>query len=505
MNNVPSNLDELALRRLLEIIALINSETEIPRLLKRVLESAGEIVGADAASILLLNTSGKNLRFEMSIGSGSADVRKFTVPLEKSAAGWVVQNGKTLVINDLSRDPRFYRKVSSDLDESHHAMVAVPLFVKKRCVGVMEALHFDLNKAFSPADVALLEAFAGQAAIVIDRARLCERLSEQNRSLRSALSARYTFENIVTRDAAMLKLIEAARTVAVSPSTVLITGETGTGKEVLAQAIHSGSARYEGPFIAINCGAIPENLLEAELFGYEKGAFTGAQNRKLGRIELADEGSIFLDEIGEMPMLLQVKLLRLLQEKTFERLGGMEPISVDVRIIAATNRDLAKEVRERRFREDLYYRLNVVPIRIPPLRDRRDDIPLLAEHFLRSLSKGNGRAAREFSPGFLDRLSSHDWPGNIRELQNVIERSVVLSTGDTIDSAEFASRTIPPSREFEEPLVSFRDAQVQFKRSYLQRALKEAGGNQAAAARMLDIQRTYLSRLLKELDLRDSF
>ena len=297
----------------------------------------------------------------------------------------------------------------------------------------------------------------------------------------------------------MDQIIETGRMVAKTNSTVLITGESGTGKELLAQAIHNESPRADGPFLAINCGAIPENLLEAELFGYEKGAFTGANFRKLGKVELADGGTLFLDEVGELPMALQVKLLRVLQERVIERLGGTEPIEADVRVIAATNKRLEDEIREKRFREDLFYRLNVVPLHIPPLRTRRGDIPPLAEHFLKKFTKTMQKKIAGFSERAVKLLTDYPWPGNIRELENAVERAVVLCTTDKI---EYKHLSLTQMKELsDDRIVCFKDAQHRFKRDYIIKTLAQTAGNQTTAAKLLDIQRTYLSRLMKELNI----
>jgi len=404
-----------------------------------------------------------------------------------------------VVVPDTSKDPRFYKKIADDLEEQHDVMAAIPLKVRGRPVGVMEVIHSDGEIQFSKDDIEVLEVFANQAGLAIEKARLYEKMSEQNRNLRSALSAKFSFADILTTDPMMEQIIETGRMVSKTNSTVLITGESGTGKELLAQAIHNGSSRSGGPFLAINCGAIPENLLEAELFGYEKGAFTGAVGRKLGKFELADDGTLFLDEVGELPMSLQVKLLRVLQERMIERLGGAEPISIDVRVIAATNKRLEEEIREKRFREDLYYRLNVVPLQIPPLRARRGDVKTLAEHFLKKYTRQMQKKIDVFSERAVKLLQDYSWPGNIRELENAIERAVVLCTTDKI---EFKHLSLTQMKELsDDRIVSFKDAQHRFKRDYIIKTLAQTNGNQTSAAKLLDIQRTYLSRLMKELNI----
>jgi two-component system response regulator AtoC len=290
------------------------------------------------------------------------------------------------------------------------------------------------------------------------------------------------------------------RRVSGSEVSVLVLGESGTGKTLVARAIHDLSLRKEKPFIVIDCGAIPENLLESELFGYEKGAFTGAYGRKLGKFELADGGTVFLDEIGELPPALQLKLLRVLQGRSFERVGGNETLHVDVRVIAATNRDLEAALQDGSFRQDLFFRLNVIPVLVPPLRERRDDIPLLAGYFLKKFNEEVKGRVRGFTPEALSALGAYRWPGNVRELENVVERAVVLGEGDWIDRADLPLEIAAgPAADSEGGL----EAAVRlFKRQRVMDALRRANGNKTRAAALLGIQRTYLFRLMRSLDIR---
>ncbi len=305
--------------------------------------------------------------------------------------------------------------------------------------------------------------------------------------------------------------------VAPSPTTVLITGESGTGKELVARALHAGSPRFDGPFIQINCGAIPENLFEAELFGYEKGSFTGAVTSKPGRFELAEGGTLFLDEVGELPRDLQVKILRALQERRIDRVGGLRPISVDVRVVAATNVDLHDAVTHGRFREDLYYRLNVVPLHLPPLRERRDDIPSLIEHFLARFNERLGQDVRAVAEDALALLIAHDWPGNIRELENAMERCVLLADGDVLQPQDLPAVIQRPSQptqddpELEATELENLDLKefvrvhtAKLERARIQRALDLEQGNVTRAARRLGISRKSLQTKMKEYGLRDA-
>jgi DNA-binding NtrC family response regulator len=323
-------------------------------------------------------------------------------------------------------------------------------------------------------------------------------LEREVSSLRSALSGETgrgpagAFEGLVGRHAAMVRIYQLIAQIAPTPTTVLVTGESGTGKELVARAVHQRSERRGQPFVAVNVAAIPEALVESELFGHEKGAFTGAHARKLGRFELAHGGTVFLDEIGSLRLDLQTKLLRVLQEREVERLGGVRAVPVDVRIIAATNVNLKAAVRERTFREDLYYRLNVVPIHLPPLRERREDIPALVEHFVRKVARECRRDVRGVSAGALEALARYDWPGNVRELENVIHRAVVLAQGPVIQLQDVPLDVAMPetgSRLTEDTGLPLRSALEQFERQYVLRVLERVGWNVTRASRLLGIHR----------------
>jgi two-component system, NtrC family, response regulator HydG len=327
-------------------------------------------------------------------------------------------------------------------------------------------------------------------------------LLAENRRLREQVAAQGDkqgpFGRIVGRSDALRSVLEVAQQVAPSEATVLITGESGTGKELLARAVHELSSRAKGPLIRVNCAAIPETLFESELFGYEKGAFTGAANRKPGRFELADGGTIFLDEVAEMSSASQVKLLRVLQEGEFERVGGTKTVSVDVRLIAATNKDLEREVAERKFREDLFYRLNVIPIRLPSLRERRADIPLLAAHFVRAYADKNRKELRGITDEALDALSSHRWPGNVRELENTIERAVVLCRGDRIDVSDLPPQLQPDGTGAARKLVfSIGTPLREIEQVAIEETLKYTGGDKKLAARLLGIAARTIYRKLE--------
>jgi len=332
------------------------------------------------------------------------------------------------------------------------------------------------------------------------RALETRRLVIENRRLRGELRGKEELSRIIGRAPIFREALAVVEQVAPVKSTILLTGESGTGKEVFAHAIHRLSPRKDGALIKVHCAALAEGLLETELFGHEKGAYTGAISSRKGRFELADGGTLFLDEIGEIPHTTQVKLLRVLQDGQFERVGGNDTIKVDVRLIAATNADLNRAVAEGRFREDLFYRLNVITIEIPPLRARHEDIPLLVQHFIENLAKHSGKQVKGITPEALDRLMAAEWPGNVRELQNVIERAVVLATSDLITEAD-----IPKADEGKEPLVEdipFRVGQAlaDLEREAIQRTLRAVGGDKDAAAKILGIGVATLYRRLKEME-----
>jgi len=322
-------------------------------------------------------------------------------------------------------------------------------------------------------------------------------LREENRRLRELVGDRFDSGSIIGRSPAMVRLLETTARAANSDATVLITGESGTGKEMIAGAIHFNSPRRDRSFIKMNCAAISEGLLESELFGHEKGSFTGALRRREGSFKQADSGTLFLDEVSEMSLAMQVKLLRVLQEKEFTRVGGEEVIRVDVRIIAATNKDLPALVREGGFREDLYYRLNVINLSVPPLRERREDIPLLAGHFLKMFSEKNGKPVKGYTPQAMDKLIRHPWPGNVREMMNTIESAVVLSSstylreGDIPDFREELATAVPPEAPDDLSLD-------EMERSTILKTLESVRGNKSEAARKLGITRATLHKKLKK-------
>ena len=337
---------------------------------------------------------------------------------------------------------------------------------------------------------------------VVNKSLEVRALRDENRKLREELGQRYQFDNIVGRSAAMREIFAAIQRVAPTRATVLLAGESGVGKDMIARAIHHHSPRADRPFVKINCTALPENLMESELFGYEKGAFTGANISKPGKFEQADTGTVFLDEIGDVPASIQVKLLRILQEREFERLGSNKTRHIDVRVLAATNVDLRAALEQGTFREDLYYRLNVLPLDIPPLRERKEDIPFLAEHFVKKISNDIDSPVTSISEKAIERLMQYHWPGNVRELENVIERSMVLGTGPVLDAEDIKLDLAPRSKTVVvDTFLPEGMTLDEHEQSLIREALKRANGNKSQAARLLGLTRNALRYRLTQMGL----
>ena len=337
---------------------------------------------------------------------------------------------------------------------------------------------------------------------VVNKALEVRALRDENRQLKEELGRRYEFDNIIGRSANMQEIFAIIERVGPTRATVLLAGESGVGKDLIARAIHFHSPRRDRPLVKINCTAIPENLMESELFGYEKGAFTGANTTKPGKFEQADTGTVFLDEIGDVPGPIQVKLLRVLQEREFERLGSNVTRHIDVRVIAATNQDLRAALEQGTFREDLYYRLNVVPINIPPLRERKQDIPFLANHFLKKLAPDAGRHVEAITDAAMEKLIGYHWPGNVRELENVIERSLVMATGTQLDAADIKLESAPrPRPQNEANFLPEGLSLDQYEQDIIREALRRADGNKSQAARMLGLTRNALRYRLTQMGL----
>jgi len=463
--------------------------------------------GLDYASLLIYDPEIKALRLRMlDFPGGSGAIRQdAVVPLDNSVAGHVFQTRQGRILT--REEARSISASTSEIltREGLQSLCSMPLLSRGNVLGTLN-LGSRQEQLFGDGDLAFFSQVAGQIALALENAfsyqrieELNERLAEEKVYLEDEIRTDNRFEEIVGQSRALKAILKQVETVAPTDSTVLIYGETGTGKELLARAIHDLSARRQGTFVKLNCAAIPTGLLESEMFGHERGAFTGAIAQRIGRFELAHRGTIFLDEVGEIPLELQTKLLRVLQEREFERLGSSKTIRTDARLVAATNRGLAEMVEERTFRADLYYRINVFPITVPPLRERREDIPLLVRYFVQQFARRMNRRITRIPAETMQALGRYDWPGNIRELQNFIERAVIVSVGSTLEA---------PIRELKRagakglPAAGGVATLAQAERDAIMRALRESGGRvggeQGAAAR-LGMKRTTLQAKMRKL------
>jgi Nif-specific regulatory protein len=497
-----SPVDPQKFETLIELNALINSYySESKTLLTRIIESATRLTDGEASSLLLVNPENQRLYFEIALGSKAQDVQKFSLRKGEGIAGWVFENNRSLVVNDVSNDPRYFGDIGKKVGFDTQRILAVPMRVRNECVGVIEIINKNSGKPFTEDDRQWLEVFATQAALAIQNARSFEQVRNEITSLQDQIATDRGYHTFVGSSRSIQEKLDLVARVSQTDSSVLILGESGVGKELFAEQIHLQSKRADKPLVRVNCAALPETLLESELFGHVKGAFTDASSNRRGRFELADGGTIFLDEIGELPLTIQAKMLRVIQQKTFEKLGSSDPVKVDVRIVAATNRDIEQAVEQGTFRNDLYYRLNVLPLHIPPLRQRQEDIPELATFFLQRVRRETKKQVRGFTDAAMEALLSYTWPGNVRELENAVERAVVICAGDLITPGDLILQTTEPTSDDHYAERPLREAITLFKRHFIEGALRTHKWNQTETAKVLGIQRTYLSRLIKELNI----
>ncbi len=471
---------------------------DINQFLEFTIEKAISIMQAKAGSLLLLDPKTRKLFFKVVTGEKKEKIKEFKIELGEGIAGTVAQTGKPLLIRDVSQDPRWNRSISDSIGFQTRSIVCAPMKIGTETIGVVEIIDKADGGQFQETDLKILMEFADLAAQGIGNAGQVVIIKRENKDLREKLDNKY---RLVGESRAIKKALSEALKVADSNATTLLLGESGTGKELLARLIHSAGPRKNKAMIVLNCAALPESLLEDELFGHEKGAFTGAVGRKIGKFELADGGTIFLDEIGEMSPGMQAKLLRVLQEGVFYRVGGNSPVYVDVRVISATNRNIDQEVAEGKFREDLFYRLNVVRIEIPPLRERKEDVLLIAEHYLNLFQQERGIQRITISKNALEKMTAYDWPGNVRELRNALERAVVMGNKKEIlaeDLPILASKTDYPGIQVG---ITLNEALNRFKKEFIKLNLASTQGNRSKAAKIMGIQRTYLSRLLSKYQL----
>ena len=482
-------IQELTL--LFEISQILDRSLELEEVISPVLEAIAEHMGMHRGTVTLLNRQTGEIRISAAYGLTGEEKAKGRYKLGEGITGRVIQSGKPMIVPDISSEPEFLDKTGARAKDKSTAFICVPIKIGQETVGALSSDRLFSDDITLDEDVRLLTIIGSMIARAVQLRRDGEetrrQLEEENSRLQAALQESFQPDNMIGNTRAMQQVYELLRQVAPSDATVLIRGESGTGKELIANAIHYNSLRAGKTFIKVNCAALPEGVIESELFGHEEGAFTGAVKTRKGRFEMADGGTIFLDEIGDLSLLMQVKLLRVLQEKEIERVGGSETIKIDVRIIAATNRALEEEITEGKFREDLYYRLNVFPIHLPPLRERRGDIMLLADHFVEKYSKKNHKTVKRISSAAIDLLTSYHWPGNVRELENCIERAALLSTDGVIHAYH-----LPPSLQSAESTntglaTTLQEALDNLEKELIKEALKSARGNRAKAARKLGI------------------
>lgn len=515
-----------------QISQILGGGLELSQVFQRAMSLLERELSIEKAALALLDPASGQLRIVASIGLTPEEQRRGRYDIGEGVSGQVLETGRSEVIPDVSKHKAFLNRtqtadVSPDA-EKPHSYICIPVFDGPSAVGTIGALKRFSDDATLKADARLLKIFAGLIAQTI-RIHQHVRLErdhwlEERKQLTDDLRNRYTFDNIIGSSPAMLDVLGTIAQVASSRATCLILGETGCGKELIAKAVHYNSPRKEKPLIRVNCGALSPQLLESELFGHMKGAFTGALRDKVGRFEAADGGTIFLDEVGTLDPQLQVKLLRVLQEREFERVGDHRTVKVDCRVIAATNLNLENEVRAGTFREDLFYRLNVVTVLLPPLRSRREDIPSLIDHFLQRYNKENARNVHQISRDVMTTLLRYPWPGNVRELENAVERAVVLSTSDELvlellplqvrmfaeqTRGEVADESIEAlcSKLAEHAVKQLQvyDGQVyemvvgEVERQLIRESLNYCGGVKLRAADFLGINRNTLNKKVKDL------
>jgi Nif-specific regulatory protein len=499
------------LELLYEVSRSLHGLIDLDELLAAAIEKTKALLDADGCSVILLDDSGTQLYFPY-VNPESPDVavrlQSLRMPADRGIVGAVIQSGQPLVVTDVRADSRFYQEADQITGGDTRSIVCVPLRTRRGIIGVIECIN-KRNGSFGEADQTFLEALAGSIAIAIENARLYQaakqseaRLLDEVALLERERPIRQRFAGIVGSGAAMEHVFRLIESAIGSPITVLLQGETGSGKEVVARVIHYEGPRKHKPFVAVNCGAFTETLLESELFGHRKGAFTGAVADKRGLFEAADGGSVFLDEVGDTPPSMQVKLLRVLERGEFIRVGDTDVRTADVRIISASNKDLVSEVRDGRFREDLYYRLNAFPIRVPPLRERREDIPMLAAYLLERLCTKWKRKTVSLAPETLECLSRYHWPGNVRELEHELERAVTLAGDTEVIRPGCLSPHVVTTSGGVQPTGTLRAARAAFERGFIDRILQANRGNVSHTAKALGISRVMLQRKMKALGLR---
>jgi Nif-specific regulatory protein len=488
-----------------EVITSFHTIRNMDEMLVTIFQKLSSVIDIQGASIALHDPANKEFYFIRTIekgkSRGESDNRFLRFPDNIGVAGWVMSNNRAAIINDVSEDHRYYDGLDSKEDFLTQSMICVPLRTRKGFLGVLYALNKE-SGSFTEREEKILEIISGTIAVSLENARLYGELKDhvhalerEKRILLNQVQEKSGFKDIIGSSPPMRRLFDLMEKVLDTTTTVLIEGETGTGKELIAKVIHYNGPWKDKPFVAENCAALPDNLLESELFGHVKGAFTGAISNKKGLFEMADGGTIFLDEIGEMSPKMQAKLLRVLQEGEFRPVGGNRNQQVQVRVIASTNRVLSEEIKRGQFREDLYYRINIFPITPPPLRHRKEDILSLANYFLEKYARKNSKPIPTLTPQALDLLMQFDWPGNVRELENEMERAQAMAGSGKTISSEFLSDKIKQLGQnhaddaTEKRPVSLKDAVHRTEKNMIKEALTSLGGNQTKAAKALGLSR----------------
>ncbi len=486
------------LSALLDALVAVNSAGELEETFAAIARSAAAVMRAEASSVILADRARDKQVFVAAVGDRADQLIGLEYEMGAGLSGKAMAARRPLAVDDVARDKAHYSRIDSTIAFETRSLIAAPLIHDGEVLGVVEVLNPIDAHHFTERDVQLAQIFANLAAMAFANARRLAQADRENVALKEVL---HGHQRMIGDSPAMRRVFDLISKVAGANASVLLLGESGVGKELAAKMIHDDSPRGSRAFIPVNCAALPETLLESELFGHEAGAFTGATGRRMGRFELADGGTIFLDEIGEVSPAVQVKLLRVLQEKEFVRVGGTRTIGCDVRVIAATNRDLEARKNEGRFREDLYYRLDVFPITVPPLRQRREDIPALVDHFLSVLSKEMKIERPVVSDRATAALAGYHYPGNIRELRNILERACLLADGGVIEPGHLSLEQVAGA-EAAPADDSEIDTLAAAEKALIVRALGECGWNQSRAARSLGISRDNLRYRIKKYGIR---
>ncbi|MBI4000145.1 MAG: nif-specific transcriptional activator NifA [Candidatus Omnitrophica bacterium] len=510
--NIKPQAKELA--ALTKISKAISSSLDLNTVMQNILNILHEHLGMERGTITLLDPETKELSIEVACGLDLEEIKRGRYKIGEGITGKVVAAGEPIVVPNVGKEPLFLNRTQArgNVAKSNVAFICVPIKLEDKTVGALSVDRLFREEISFDEDVRLLSIISSMIAQAVRIHNLVEKekesLTTENLRLRSELKKKFHPVNIVGESKRMVDVYSSIDLVSTTKATVMLRGESGTGKELVAKAIHYHSDRADKPFIKISCAALPETLLESELFGYEKGAFTGAAAMKRGRFELAHTGTLFLDEIGDIPLSTQVKLLRVLQEKEFERLGGVETIRIDIRLIVATNKNLEHDLQQGKFREDLYYRLNVIPIFLPSLRERKEDLPLLVQHFLAKANEENGKQIKRVSDEAWEYIMNYSWPGNVREVENAIERAVVMCKGEVIGREHFPFDLQANIKPVDSALVG-QNSEIQnlslavegLEKQLLSRALEKSGGNKRKAAKWLGVTERILGYKVKQYNL----